>query len=231
MVRPHCRVRASATGAATCSRFCRAEYGAVALWRGRWDDAEALLEASIEDFSRSRPAWVGAPIVALAELRRRQGRAAEAVRLLDQAGPRVSAQLCRARLALDRDEHARGHRPDRATAASATRAPASSIGCPRSSCSSRRGSPGASSTRRHAALDGAASDRAPGRHRRRCVPATSSPRAKLAAGGGDHERARTHRWRMRSIVSRQRRPLRGGQARIELAASLVALGRQRGGRA
>ena len=37
--------------------FCRAEYGAVQLWRGRWADAETLLEASIEDFSRSRPAW------------------------------------------------------------------------------------------------------------------------------------------------------------------------------
>jgi LuxR family maltose regulon positive regulatory protein len=87
--------------------FCRAEYGAVHLWRGRWKDAEAVLEASIEDFSRSRPAMVGGPLVGLAELRRGQGRLEDAAHLLDQAGPVQAAQLCRARLALDRGETAR----------------------------------------------------------------------------------------------------------------------------
>jgi RNA polymerase sigma factor (sigma-70 family) len=82
--------------------FCRAEYGAVDLWRGRWGDAQAMLEASIEDFSRSRPAWVGGPRVALAELRRRQGRPADAERLLDEAGASSKAHVCRARIALDR---------------------------------------------------------------------------------------------------------------------------------
>ena len=84
--------------------FCRAEYGAVHVWRGRWQDAEAVLKASIEDFSRSRPAMVGGPLIGLAELRRRQGRLQEAARLLDEAGPLQAAQLCRARLALDRGE-------------------------------------------------------------------------------------------------------------------------------
>jgi DNA-binding NarL/FixJ family response regulator len=84
--------------------FCRAEYGTVDLWRGRWSDAEAMLEASVEDFSRSRPAMVGGPLAGLAELRRRQGRPREAAALLDQVGPSASAQLCRARLALDRGE-------------------------------------------------------------------------------------------------------------------------------
>jgi LuxR family transcriptional regulator, maltose regulon positive regulatory protein len=81
--------------------FCRAEYGAVHLWRGRFAEAEAVLEASIEDFSRSRPGMVGAPLVGLAELRRRQGRPADAARLLDEAGGAAEATLCRARLALD----------------------------------------------------------------------------------------------------------------------------------
>src|SRR5215207_7449664 len=81
--------------------FCRVEYGAVHLWRGRWAEAEALLRASAEDFSRSRPAMAGAPLVGLAELRRRQGRRAEAEALLDQAGPSSKALLCRARLAFD----------------------------------------------------------------------------------------------------------------------------------
>jgi LuxR family maltose regulon positive regulatory protein len=82
--------------------FCRAEYGAVDLWRGRWSAAEAMLEASVEDFSRSRPAWAGGPRVGLAELRRRQGRPADAERLLDEAGASTKAHLCRARMALDR---------------------------------------------------------------------------------------------------------------------------------
>jgi ATP/maltotriose-dependent transcriptional regulator MalT len=81
--------------------FCRAEYGAVHVWRGQWADAEEMLEASLEDFSRSRPAMVDGPLVGLAELRRRQGRAEEAALLLDRAGPAAPAQLCRARLALD----------------------------------------------------------------------------------------------------------------------------------
>jgi LuxR family transcriptional regulator, maltose regulon positive regulatory protein len=87
--------------------FCRAEYGSVHLWRGRWEDAETVLKASVEDFSRSRPAMVGGPLVGLAELRRRQGRQEEAALLLDRAGPSSAAQLCRARLAFDRGESGR----------------------------------------------------------------------------------------------------------------------------
>jgi DNA-binding NarL/FixJ family response regulator len=81
--------------------FCRAEYGAVHVWRGSWSDAEALLVASIEDYSGSRPAWVGSPLVVLADLRRRQGKSDEAALLLDQAGTGHSALLCQAALALD----------------------------------------------------------------------------------------------------------------------------------
>jgi LuxR family transcriptional regulator, maltose regulon positive regulatory protein len=87
--------------------FCRAEYGVVHLWRGQWTKAEEMLEASVEDFSRSRPAMVGGPLVGLAELRRRQARANEAERLLDRAGPLAPAQLCQARLALDQGEAGR----------------------------------------------------------------------------------------------------------------------------
>ena len=87
--------------------FCRAEYGAIHLWRGRWEEAETILEASVADFSRSRPAMVGVPLVGLAELRRRQGRPEEAAHLLDEAGATPSALVCRARLALDRGEAVR----------------------------------------------------------------------------------------------------------------------------
>jgi LuxR family maltose regulon positive regulatory protein len=84
--------------------FCRAEYGAVHLWRGQWAEAEQVLEASVEDFAHSRPAWVGGPTLGLAELRRRQGRRADATRLLEQVGSSSGALLCRARLAFDQGD-------------------------------------------------------------------------------------------------------------------------------
>ena len=87
--------------------FCRAEYGAVHLWRGDWEEAEGLLERSVEDFSRSRPAWTDGPLLMLSELRRRQGRPAEAMRLLERTSGSPDALLCRARLALDEGEAGR----------------------------------------------------------------------------------------------------------------------------
>ncbi len=87
--------------------FCRAEYGTVDLWRGRWADAEAMFVSAREEFAHSRPAFVGGPTAGLAELRRRQGRRLEAERLLEEAGPSSAAQLCRARMAIDDGEHAR----------------------------------------------------------------------------------------------------------------------------
>jgi LuxR family transcriptional regulator, maltose regulon positive regulatory protein len=84
--------------------FCRTEYGTIDLWRGRWREAELMLEGGLDDFERSRPAWAAAPLIGLAELRRRQGQAEEAALLLDRTGPYPAAQLCRARLALDRGE-------------------------------------------------------------------------------------------------------------------------------
>ncbi len=87
--------------------FCRAHYGAVHLWRGRWHDAEAELDAAVRDFSRSRPAYVADALAWLAELRRRQGRAEEAERLLEAAGDWSRPRLCRGWLALDRGDAAR----------------------------------------------------------------------------------------------------------------------------
>jgi ATP/maltotriose-dependent transcriptional regulator MalT len=87
--------------------FCRAEYGGVDVARGRWARAETALQGSIADFTHSRPPMVGGPLAALAELRRRQGRADEAALLLERAGASRAAQLCRARLALDAGDGAR----------------------------------------------------------------------------------------------------------------------------
>ena len=84
--------------------FCRSEYAAIPLWRGEGALAEQALLDSAENFARSRPAMAGMSVARLAELRRHQGRVAEVAQLLERAGPSTSAQLTRARLALDQGD-------------------------------------------------------------------------------------------------------------------------------
>jgi len=203
--------------------FCRAEYGAVHLWRGEWSDAESVLEASLEDFSRSRPAWVGSPLVGLAELRRRQGRPDEAGLLLDRAGASSAEQLCRARLALDAGEARRAvellERLLRQVPAQRRlqRAPALEL-LVRARIS--RGD-----------LDEASSTLEELRELERLVGSrplrafTDLAAGMLAAAGGDHERARALLEDAVDRFERSGAPFEAARARIELATSLVALGR------
>jgi LuxR family transcriptional regulator, maltose regulon positive regulatory protein len=203
--------------------FCRAEYGAVHLWRGRWQEAETMLEASLEDFSASRPAWLGAPLIGLAELRRRQGRPAEAASLLDEVGASQAAQLCRARLALDRGEALRAvELLERLLRQVPVRSKLDRVPALGLLVRARiaRGE-----------LDEAASALEALREVEQLV-GTAALRASadlaagmLAAAGGDHERARTL---LEDAVDRFQgsgAPFETAQARIELAVSLVASGR------
>ena len=77
--------------------FCRAEYGTVHLWRGRWEEAEALLEASSCRPRAFSPGQCDRSADGARRARRRQGRTKEAAELLEQAGASAAAQLCRAR--------------------------------------------------------------------------------------------------------------------------------------
>jgi LuxR family maltose regulon positive regulatory protein len=203
--------------------FCRAEYGAIHLWRGRWTDAEEMLEASVEDFSGSRPAMVGGPLVGLAELRRRQARTQEALQLLDQAGPSAAAQLCRAHLALDRAEPRRAiellERLLRQAPAERKleRVPALEL-LVRARVA--RGE-----------LDEARAVLEALREIEQLV-ATAPLRATvelaeglLEAAGGEHERARTLLEDAVDRFERSGAPFEASRARIELATSLAALGR------
>jgi LuxR family maltose regulon positive regulatory protein len=203
--------------------FCRAEYGAVHLWRGRWADAEAMLVGSVEDFSRSRPAMVGAPLVGLAELRRRQGRGEEAALLLDQAGSSSSAQLCHARLALDQGQTRRSvelaERLLRQVPAHCKldRAPALELLIRGRIARGELEEAGSAleALREIESLVGTLPLRA----------SADVAEGLLAAAGGDHDRARTL---LEDAVDRFERsggPFEAAQARVELATSLVALGR------
>jgi len=83
---------------------CRTQYASICLWRGTWDEAELELIAARTELAGSRPGMTGEAIVRMAELRRRQGRLAEAAALYDEVPSAGMALLGRAELALDRRE-------------------------------------------------------------------------------------------------------------------------------
>ena len=80
---------------------CRTQYASICLWRGSWLEAERELCAARDELAASRPAKTGDALVRLAELRRRQGRLAEAAALVDQVPPNGAGLLERAELAFD----------------------------------------------------------------------------------------------------------------------------------
>jgi DNA-binding CsgD family transcriptional regulator len=203
--------------------YCRAEYGAVDLWRGRWGAAEAMLEAAIEDFGRSRPGMVGGPIAGLAELRRRQGRAGDAEQLCGRAEGSSSSRLCLARLALDRgDPREAAELAERLLRnvpehRRLSRAPALEL-LVRARAASRD-------------LDGAAAALADLRSVAREVgteplgACADVAEAALAAAGGEHDRARVLLEDAVDAFTRAGAPFEAAQARLALAVSLEALGR------
>jgi LuxR family maltose regulon positive regulatory protein len=82
---------------------CRAHYGAVLTWHGQWHEAErSLTEAT--GLGAERPSWSGLAIVRLADLRRRQGRFADAEDLLEQRPGNPLAPVVMAELALDQGD-------------------------------------------------------------------------------------------------------------------------------
>jgi LuxR family transcriptional regulator, maltose regulon positive regulatory protein len=203
--------------------FCRSEYGAVYLWRGRWGEAAELLEASAEDYARSRPALVAPVLVQQAELERRLGRPEEAQRLLDRAKA-ASAALGYARLALDRgdartaselvDRYLRGLNP----AGTLARATAHELAV-QARIAAERIDDAAGSARELRALAHAAGTPA-------LRAAADLADGLLAAARGAHDDART--W-LEDAVDRYEQsgaPFEAAQARVELAECLLATGRR-----
>ena len=81
---------------------CRAKYAGVLTWQGRWKEAEDELKLAADGLAASRPAMIGDALVRLAELRRHQGRVDDAEALFARCEGHASAVLGRAALALDR---------------------------------------------------------------------------------------------------------------------------------
>jgi ATP/maltotriose-dependent transcriptional regulator MalT len=82
---------------------CRTHYADVLVWRGAWTDAEQTLVTACRELARV-PRKATGGLVRLADLRRRQGRVADAEALLAQSEGHRLAVLVRGDLALDRGD-------------------------------------------------------------------------------------------------------------------------------
>jgi LuxR family maltose regulon positive regulatory protein len=84
--------------------ICRASYAGVLISCGRWEEAETELGRAAREFAEIRPGMPSQATARLGELRRRQGRFAEAAELFAQVEGRRDALLGCAALALARGE-------------------------------------------------------------------------------------------------------------------------------
>ena len=194
--------------------YCRAEYGAVYLWRGRWGDAEAMLEAAIEDFMKlatgdgRRPARRPGRAAPPPGPAHRRGAAVRAGRRLLERSALPGADGARPR------QRAGGRRAGRAAPAQRARA-----------------SPAVASAGAGAARAGARRRRRP-RRRRRCagVPARGRARGRDRPAAG----VRRHRGGHAGGRPRRARPrprAAGGRRRLpSLATARRSRPRRRGSR-
>jgi LuxR family transcriptional regulator, maltose regulon positive regulatory protein len=79
---------------------CRAHYGAILTWQGDWGGADRELSGALRDLSVMRPTWRTEALVRLADLRRGQGRRAEAEELYAQVPAHPLSQRGMAALSL-----------------------------------------------------------------------------------------------------------------------------------
>ncbi len=83
---------------------CRTQYASVCMWRGAWDEAELELTNACSELAMCRPGMKTDGLARLGELRRRQGRADEAMALFDRSGAHPIALLGRAAMSLEQGD-------------------------------------------------------------------------------------------------------------------------------
>jgi DNA-binding NarL/FixJ family response regulator len=84
--------------------FCRSHYAAVLTWAGKYEAAESEIAAMRGELAAIAPAWMSHCDIRLGEVRRRQGRQEEAVRLLQPLAAHSLALLPLAWLRLDAED-------------------------------------------------------------------------------------------------------------------------------
>jgi DNA-binding NarL/FixJ family response regulator len=209
---------------------CRAHYGGVLVRRGAWAEAEAELTAATDDLAVTHPAMAAEGLVRLAELRRRQGRLAEATALLDRLEARPLrmlggplALLERAALALDGGDAARAAElAERALRAIPPGNPLARVAglevlAPAWAAAGERDQ--AADALRQLEACVATMPTSPLR------AAAESAAGVVAAAAGDHEAARRRFEAAVDLFDQCGAPYEAARARLELSGILMALGR------
>jgi LuxR family maltose regulon positive regulatory protein len=202
---------------------CRAHYASVLSWQGRWDEAESQLTAAVGGLEASRPPMVGDAIARLGELRRRQGRVAEAAELFARSETHTLSLLGRAALALDSDQPAEAAElADRYLRRFADRGRVErSVGLEVAiRALVRLGEREAAADALNELREIAARART-----RPVLAALSSSEGTLAAASGDHDAARRSLEDALDLLAACEAPFDTGRVRLDLAATLNALGR------
>ena len=202
---------------------CRAHYASVLSWQGRWDEAESQLTAAVGGLQASRPPMVGDAIARLGELRRRQGRLTEATELFARSETHTLSLLGRAALALDSDQPSeaaeladrylrRFAEPGRVERGAGLELAIKAL--------TRLGE-----HERAAAALGELREIAARARTRPILAAVSSAEGTLAAASGDHDAARRSLEDALDMLAACEAPFETGRVRLDLAATLDALGR------
>lgn len=202
---------------------CRSHHGAIQVWHGSWQRAEHELVQALDDLSANRPSWRSEAAARLGQLRRRQGRTDEAGQLFEQAASHPLALHGVAALRLEQDDPVAArdllHRVLRQTDATrpAGRADALEL---------------------LVRVELALNEPARANHRLDELRSLASRLATepmaaalceceglLAAAENDHQRACDHLEDALDLFTRLCAPVEAARARMELATSLLELGR------
>jgi DNA-binding NarL/FixJ family response regulator len=203
---------------------CRPHFAVVLMWHGRWREAEEQLLLADREIRDVRPAMVVEGLVRLGELRWRQGRWDEAAELFEQVKHADLSQLGRAELALslgrldeagDLVEKYLRRIPahDRIE-----RAFGLEIGVRASIASSKLELAAQYADELEVIAARVRTDP--------MLASASLARGMLAAANGEPDRARACLEDATDYYERHGAPFEAARARLELAASLAALGRQ-----
>jgi DNA-binding CsgD family transcriptional regulator len=202
---------------------CRAHYASVLSWQGRWEEAESQLTAAVGGLQATRPPMVGDAIARLGELRRRQGRSAEAAELFARSETHTLSLLGRAALALDREQPA-----EAAELADRYLRRFAEPGRVERSVGLEVAIRALARLGEHARAADALSELREIAARTRTRPilaALSSSEGTLATASGDHDTARRSFEDALDLLAACEAPFETGRVRLDLASTLEALGR------
>jgi len=203
---------------------CRAHYASVLSWQGRWQEAETQLSAAVGGLESSRPPMVGDALARLGELRRRQGRAADAEELFARSETHTLSLLGRAALALDSNQPSEAAeladrylrrfsdqgRVERSAGLELAIRALARLG------EDERATEALSELREIAARA----------RTRPILAAVCSSEGTLAVARGDHDAARRSFEDALDLLAACNAPFESGRVRLDLAATLSALGRR-----